>query len=367
MDIADWLRDLGLERYEQAFRDNDIDAEVLPQLTADDLKDSGSPRSATAARSLPRSGPGVDPAPAAPATGSAQAPAAAPAPRRGSRAAAADGAVLRPGRLDRAVGAARSRGHGRGDPRLPELLSPTRSSARAATSPSSWATACSPISAGRRRMRTMPSGRSGPGSTMVEAVAGLAGRRPTARGADRHRDRAGGGRRADRRRRGAGAGGGRRDAEPRRPAAGAGRAGQRRHQPGDPAAGRRPVRADRPRPDRLKGFAEPLAAFRVEGEGRAEGRFEALHGAAPDAAGRPRARARHAAGALGLGQGRRRPGGPDLGRAGHRQVASARGAARAAGRRAARRAQPLLLALPHQQRAPSGHRAAGAGGGLCRR
>jgi class 3 adenylate cyclase/predicted ATPase len=31
-------------------------------------------------------------------------------------------------------------------------------------------------------------------------------------------------------------------------------------------------------PKRLKGFAGPLAAFRVEGEGRAEGRFEALHG-----------------------------------------------------------------------------------------
>src|SRR5262245_9495733 len=30
---------------------------------------------------------------------------------------------------------------------------------------------------------------------------------------------------------------------------------------------------------RFKGFAEPLAAWRVEGEGRAEGRFEALHGA----------------------------------------------------------------------------------------
>jgi class 3 adenylate cyclase/predicted ATPase len=31
-------------------------------------------------------------------------------------------------------------------------------------------------------------------------------------------------------------------------------------------------------PLRLKGFAEPLVAWRVEGEGRAEGRFEALHG-----------------------------------------------------------------------------------------
>ena len=33
MDIAAWLRDLGLERYEPAFRENEIDAEVLPQLT----------------------------------------------------------------------------------------------------------------------------------------------------------------------------------------------------------------------------------------------------------------------------------------------------------------------------------------------
>ena len=32
-------------------------------------------------------------------------------------------------------------------------------------------------------------------------------------------------------------------------------------------------------PLRLKGFAEPLVAWRVEGEGRAEGRFEARHGA----------------------------------------------------------------------------------------
>ena len=41
MDVADWLRDLGLERYEAAFRENDVDAELLPNLTADDLKDLG--------------------------------------------------------------------------------------------------------------------------------------------------------------------------------------------------------------------------------------------------------------------------------------------------------------------------------------
>ena len=41
MDIAAWLRELGLERYEQAFRENDVDAEILPKLTADDLNAIG--------------------------------------------------------------------------------------------------------------------------------------------------------------------------------------------------------------------------------------------------------------------------------------------------------------------------------------
>ena len=41
MDVADWLRSLGLERYEAAFRENDVDAEMLPNLTADDLKEIG--------------------------------------------------------------------------------------------------------------------------------------------------------------------------------------------------------------------------------------------------------------------------------------------------------------------------------------
>src|SRR3954465_10967196 len=43
MDIAAWLQDLGLQRYVQAFRDNDndIDAEVLPKLTAEDLVNIG--------------------------------------------------------------------------------------------------------------------------------------------------------------------------------------------------------------------------------------------------------------------------------------------------------------------------------------
>jgi class 3 adenylate cyclase len=41
MDIEGWLRSLGLERYEAAFRDNEIDETVLPNLTAEDLKDLG--------------------------------------------------------------------------------------------------------------------------------------------------------------------------------------------------------------------------------------------------------------------------------------------------------------------------------------
>ena len=37
MDVAAWLKGLDLERYVPAFRDNDIDAEILIRLTADDL------------------------------------------------------------------------------------------------------------------------------------------------------------------------------------------------------------------------------------------------------------------------------------------------------------------------------------------
>ena len=37
VDIANWLLSLGLQQYEKAFRDNDIDSEILPKLTAEDL------------------------------------------------------------------------------------------------------------------------------------------------------------------------------------------------------------------------------------------------------------------------------------------------------------------------------------------
>src|SRR6476661_5051409 len=41
MDVGDWLRRLGLEHYEAAFRENKIDDTVLPSLTAEDLKELG--------------------------------------------------------------------------------------------------------------------------------------------------------------------------------------------------------------------------------------------------------------------------------------------------------------------------------------
>jgi hypothetical protein len=41
MDVGGWLRGLGLEQYEAAFRENEISEKVLPNLTAEDLKDLG--------------------------------------------------------------------------------------------------------------------------------------------------------------------------------------------------------------------------------------------------------------------------------------------------------------------------------------
>jgi hypothetical protein len=40
-DVETWLRNLGLGQYDGAFRDNSVDAEVLPRLTAEDVEDLG--------------------------------------------------------------------------------------------------------------------------------------------------------------------------------------------------------------------------------------------------------------------------------------------------------------------------------------
>src|SRR6202042_3222037 len=41
MDVGVWLRSLGLGQYEAAFRDNEVDGEVLRKLTLDDLRELG--------------------------------------------------------------------------------------------------------------------------------------------------------------------------------------------------------------------------------------------------------------------------------------------------------------------------------------
>jgi class 3 adenylate cyclase/tetratricopeptide (TPR) repeat protein len=41
LEIGEWLRSLGLQSYERAFQDNGIDFEVLPRLTVDDLREIG--------------------------------------------------------------------------------------------------------------------------------------------------------------------------------------------------------------------------------------------------------------------------------------------------------------------------------------
>ena len=41
MDVGGWLRSLGLDKYEAAFRENGIDEQVLRHVTAEDLREIG--------------------------------------------------------------------------------------------------------------------------------------------------------------------------------------------------------------------------------------------------------------------------------------------------------------------------------------
>ena len=103
MDVAAWLQDLGLERYVPAFRDNEIDGEVLPKLTAEDLKDLGVTSVGHRRKLLDAiAALGIAATAAASAATVTAAPPDAPAPSR-RRTPAADGDVLRSGRLDRAL------------------------------------------------------------------------------------------------------------------------------------------------------------------------------------------------------------------------------------------------------------------------
>ena len=87
-------------------------------------------------------------------------------------------------------------------------------------------------------------------------------------------------------------------------------------------------------PTRLKGFAEPVTRFEVLGERPAGSRFEARQSADAAAHGRARPGAGAGARALAAGRGRRGPGGAAGRRGRHRQVAAGPGRARRGRRRA---------------------------------
>ena len=55
IEITSWLRGLGLEQFVTAFVENDIDAEILPELTADDLIGLGVTSIGHRRKLLPRS------------------------------------------------------------------------------------------------------------------------------------------------------------------------------------------------------------------------------------------------------------------------------------------------------------------------
>lgn len=98
-DVAAWLRDLGLERYAQAFLDAEVAREALPELTGADLRELGlplGPRKVVLKAVRGLAGPAA------------------------CRAPPAHGAVRRPRGLGGALRQARSRGDARSPPRLPE-------------------------------------------------------------------------------------------------------------------------------------------------------------------------------------------------------------------------------------------------------
>ena len=104
-------------------------------------------------------------------------------------------------------------------------------------------------------------------------------------------------------------------------------------------------------PTGLKGFAEPLAAWRVAGEGQAEGRFEARQTASARRRWSGATRSLRCCCAVAPGQGRRGPGGPAVGRAGDRQVAPGPRAARS-GLPDEPHIAPALPCSPHHTTSP---------------
>jgi hypothetical protein len=117
MDVGDWLRSFGLGQYETLLRQNDIDVEVLGELTEGDLEKFGvsfghRKRLLKAIASLASTE----------TTAKRAAPIALQTIHGRCRAPAAHGDVLRSGRLDRAAGPARSRRLARDHRRVSSLL-----------------------------------------------------------------------------------------------------------------------------------------------------------------------------------------------------------------------------------------------------
>ena len=280
MDVGAWLRGLGLERYEQVFRENRIEADVLPRLTVEDLKDLGVTLVGDRRRLLDAIAALGAEAPAAAVTG---APELAEAERRQLTVMFCDlvGSTELSARLDpedlrdvdRRVPPCRRRvvagfdgfvakymGDGVliyfGYPRAHE----------------DDAERCSPGGAGSDRRRRPP-------RCQIRQAAS----------ARRYRHRAGGRRRSDRRGLGAGAIGRWRNAEPRRPAASLGRAGRGRHRrrahAGWSAICSSIAISAR---SRSRGIAGPVPAWQVLRPSAVASRFEALRGSTLDPARRPR-------------------------------------------------------------------------------
>jgi hypothetical protein len=151
VDIAAWLTGLGLERYKQAFLENEIDVALLPKLTADDLKDIGVVIVGHRRKLLDaivdlKSVPSSAPVWRAPALAD-------PAPQPD-----AERRQLTVMFIDLVSSIPKTCAKLSASIRIQWRV---RSPGSRAASRNSWATACSPISAGRGRVRTRPSGRCG--------------------------------------------------------------------------------------------------------------------------------------------------------------------------------------------------------------
>ena len=207
MERGAWLRGLGWAQYEQAFRDNDVDARgpagADRRQTSIGLGVTSIGHRRRAARAIAALRKRRRPTPVIPRRRRQRNP---PRRRRGEpvpapqgRAAAAHGDVRRPRRLDRAVRAARSRGHARGDPRLPGRVrarsSPLRRPRRQVHG--RRRARLFRLAAGARGRRRAGGARRPRRSSRRSAGCAAPASRSQAR--DRHRDRAGRGRRPDRR------------------------------------------------------------------------------------------------------------------------------------------------------------------------